>query len=215
MGIGRAGVYPWVDGKERFAGGYRRRCGGMGNWVRSDGIGDGISPDGKDGKLKNFFAVAHEFGARFSEVVEEAGFQAAANFGGAGIGVLAEDFQRRFLSFGFFGGFFEDFDVDVVKAVYAPDGVDHKIDEDLFGVVDGLEFVVIGDSEFFEFVGVFDGEQGAVGEETVFGGVLGGAGFAFGSAGARGALGVFAIRGDLIVGSHANCLTDTNREGDI
>ena len=55
-----------------------------------------------------------------------------------------------------------------LEAVDAPHGVDHEVDQYLFGVVDGLEFV--------EFAGFFDGEEGVVGEEAVFDGVLEGAG---------------------------------------
>ena len=42
-----------------------------------------------------------------------------------------------------------------MQAIYAPDGIDHGIDQDLLGIVGGLEFVAVGDAVFFVFVGIF------------------------------------------------------------
>ena len=137
-----------------------------------------------------FGLVFLEFGEDGGVVAEEAGFIAAPALGafgaveqkaGDGGGVAGDALAVEFGT------------VDSVEAGDAPFGVDHEVYEGAFIGVGGLEFVVEDGAEFFEFFGIFLGEEGVAGEDAVFVGVLGGGGFSFGSAGAGGELGVGSV----------------------
>jgi len=79
---------------------------------------------------------------------------------------------------------FEHAGFDAGNALQAPVGGGHLLDQEFLEGAGGVEVFFEGSLELKEGVGVFVGENGVSGEETVFDGIAAGGGFAFGSFGA-------------------------------
>jgi hypothetical protein len=94
----------------------------------------------------------------------------------------------------------EEVGFEAADAAEAELGVGHFHDKVHFGGGLGLILVDVGVAEGDEVFRGFVEEEGGLGEEAVFAGVLGGAGLAFWGSGAGGLLGVGAPGGELFFG---------------
>jgi hypothetical protein len=128
--------------------------------------------------------VALEQGHGFGEVLaEDAEGEGFAEFGAGGeveAGGGLEEFGVGGLMVGEFGAV-------ALDAAEGPDGMEEIADDFVFDGVGGVESFAEMVFELSKKVGVFGAQEGGVGgAETVFEGVLGGAGLALGSFGASG-----------------------------
>jgi hypothetical protein len=97
---------------------------------------------------------------------------------------------------------FEETGFEFATAGEAPLGGDDLADEGGFEGADGLEVVEEGVAEIVEGLFVFAEDHGVFGAEAVFEGIEADGGLAFGGFGAGAELGIAAIGGDLLAGSH-------------